>query len=172
MAFSLYDTVANSIYNSCYKQLSKAECQYLVTCQARTSQYVACQSASEMVLLFAINCATASLNVLDYLYIFTYVALHDRDTNPETGCNEKVNMLLDVIDNYDLLDQAMKNRKFIKLLVRTLYELGDEDSPYAYCILAHVFKKFPGWLKDNFMRYKWKGKTYYIFSQEDIDKYF
>ena len=163
MAFSLYDTVANSIYAHCYKQLSKAECQYLVTCQARTSQYVACQSASEMVLLFAINCATASLNVLDYLYIFTYVALH---------YGEKVNMLLDVIDNYDLLDQAMKNRKFIKLLVRTLYELGDEDSPYAYCILAHVFKKFPGWLKDNFMRYKWKGKTYYIFSQEDIDKYF
>ena len=162
MAFSLYDTVANSIYAHCYKQLSKAECQYLVTCQARTSQYVACQSASEMVLLFAINCATASLNVLDYLYIFTYVAVH---------YGEKVNMLLDVIDNYDLLDQAMKNRKFIKLLVRTLYELGDEDSPYAYCILAHVFKKFPGWLKDNFMRYKWKGKTYYIFSQEDVDKY-
>ena len=163
MAFSLYDTVANSIYTNCYKQLSKAECQYLATCQARTSQYVACQSASEMVLLFAINCATASLNVLDYLYIFTYVALH---------YGEKVNMLLDAIDNYDLLDQAMKNRKFIKLLVRTLYELGDEDSPYAYCILAHVFKKFPAWLKDNLMRYKWKGKTYYIFSQEDVDKYF
>ena len=163
MAFSLYDTVANSIYNSCYRQLSKAECQYLATCQARTSQYVACQSASEMVLLFAINCATASLNVLDYLYIFTYVALH---------YGEKVNMLLDVIDNYDLLDQAMKNRKFIKLLVNTLYPLGEESSPYAYCILAHVFKKFPGWLKDNFMRYKWKGKTYYIFSQEDVDKYF
>lgn len=163
MAFSLYDTVANSIYNSCYRQLSKAECQYLVTCQARTSQYVACQSASEMVLLFAINCATASLNVLDYLYIFTYVALH---------YSEKVNMLLDVIDNYDLLDQAMKNRKFIKLLVNTLYPLGEESSPYAYCILAHVFKKFPGWLKDNFMWYKWKGKTYYIFSQEDVDKYF
>ena len=34
------------------------------------------------------------------------------------------------------------------------------------------FKKFPGWLKDNFMWYKWKGKTYYIFSQEDVDKYF
>ena len=163
MAFSLYDTVANSIYNSCYRQLSKAECQYLATCQARTSQYVACQSASEMVLLFAINCATASLNVLDYLYIFTYVALH---------YSEKVNMLLDVIDNYDLLDQAMKNRKFIKLLVNTLYPLGEESSPYAYCILAHVFKKFPGWLKDNFMWYKWKGKTYYIFSQEDVDKYF
>ena len=163
MAFSLYDTVANSIYVHCYKQLSKAECQYLVTCQARTSQYVACQSASEMVLLFAINCATASLNVLDYLYIFTYVALH---------YGEKVNMLLDVIDNYDLLDQAMKNRKFIKLLVNTLYPLGKEYSPYAYCILAHVFKKFPGWLKDNFMWYKWKGKTYYIFSQEDVDKYF
>ena len=163
MAFSLYDTVANCIYAHCYKQLSKAECQYLATCQARTSQYVACQSASEMVLLFAINCATASLNVLDYLYIFTYVALH---------YGEKVNMLLDVIDNYDLLDQAMKNRKFIKLLVNTLYSLGEESSPYAYCILAHVFKKFPGWLKDNFMRYKWKGKTYYIFSQEDVDKYF
>ena len=163
MAFSLYDTVTNSIYKNCYKQLSKAECQYLATCQARTSQYVACQSASEMVLLFAINCATASLNVLDYLYIFTYVALH---------YGEKVNMLLDVIDNYDLLDQAMKNRKFIKLLVNTLYPLGEESSPYAYCILAHVFKKFPGWLKDNFMRYKWKGKTYYIFSQEDVDKYF
>ena len=163
MAFSLYDTVANSIYTSCYKQLSKAECQYLATCQARTSQYVACQSASEMVLLFAINCATASLNVLDYLYIFTYVTLH---------YGEKVNMLLDVIDSYDLLDQAMKNRKFIKLLVNTLYSLGEESSPYAYCILAHVFKKFPGWLKDNFMRYKWKGKTYYIFSQEDVDKYF
>ena len=163
MAFSLYDTVANSIYAHCYKQLSKAECQYLATCQARTSQYVACQSASEMVLLFAINCATASLNVLDYLYIFTYVALH---------YGEKVNMLLDVIDNYDLLDQAMKNRKFIKLLVNTLYSLGKEYSPYAYCILAHVFKKFPGWLKDNFMWYKWKGKTYYIFSQEDVDKYF
>ena len=163
MAFSPYDTVTNSIYKICYKQLSKAECQYLATCQARTSQYVACQSASEMVLLFAINCATASLNVLDYLYIFTYVALH---------YGEKVNMLLDVIDNYDLFDQAMKNRKFIKLLVRTLYELGDEDSPYAYCILAHVFKKFPAWLKDNLMRYKWKGKTYYIFSQEDVDKYF
>ena len=163
MAFSLYDTVANSIYAHCYKQLSKAECQYLVTCQARTSQYVACQSASEMVLLFAINCATASLNVLDYLYIFTYAALH---------YGEKVNMLLDVIDNYDLLDQAMKNRKFIKLLVNTLYPLGEESSSYAYCILAHVFKKFPGWLKDNFMRYKWKGKTYYIFSQEDVDKYF
>ena len=163
MAFSLYDTVANSIYAHCYKQLSKAECHYLATCQARTSQYVACQSASEMVLLFAINCATASLNVLDYLYIFTYVTLH---------YGEKVNMLLDVIDNYDLLDQAMKNRKFIKLLVNTLYPLGEESSPYAYCILAHVFKKFPGWLKDNFMRYKWKGKTYYIFSQEDVDKYF
>ena len=163
MAFSLYDTVANSIYAHCYKQLSKAECQYLATCQARTSQYVACQSASEMVLLFAINCATASLNVLDYLYIFTYVTLH---------YGEKVNMLLDVIDSYDLLDQAMKNRKFIKLLVNTLYPLGKESSPYAYCILAHVFKKFPGWLKDNFMRYKWKGKTYYIFSQEDVDKYF
>lgn len=163
MAFSLYDTVANSIYAHCYKQLSKAECQYLATCQARTSQYVACQSASEMVLLFAINCATASLNVLDYLYIFTYVTLH---------YGEKVNMLLDVIDSYDLLDQAMKNRKFIKLLVNTLYSLGEESSPYAYCILAHVFKKFPGWLKDNFMRYKWKGKTYYIFSQEDVDKYF
>ena len=163
MAFSLYDTVANCIYAHCYKQLSKAECQYLVTCQARTSQYVACQSASEMVLLFAINCATASLNVLDYLYIFTYAALH---------YGEKVNMLLDVIDNYDLLDQAMKNRKFIKLLVNTLYPLGEESSSYAYCILAHVFKKFPGWLKDNFMRYKWKGKTYYIFSQEDVDKYF
>ena len=163
MAFSLYDTVANSIYTHCYKQLSKAECQYLATCQARTSQYVACQSASEMVLLFAINCATASLNVLDYLYIFTYVALH---------YGEKVNMLLDAIDNYDLLDQAMKNRKFIKLLVNTLYPLGEESSPYAYCILAHVFKKFPAWLKDNLMRYKWKGKTYYIFSQEDVDKYF
>ena len=163
MAFSPYDTVTNSIYKNCYKQLSKAECQYLATCQARTSQYVACQSASEMVLLFAINCATASLNVLDYLYIFTYVALH---------YGEKVNMLLDVIDNYDLLDQAMKNRKFIKLLVNTLYPLGEESSPYAYCILAHVFKKFPGWLKDNFMWYKWKGKTYYIFSQEDVDKYF
>ena len=163
MAFSLYDTVANCIYKSCYKQLSKAECQYLATCQARTGQYVACQSASEMVLLFAINCATASLNVLDYLYIFTYVTLH---------YGEKVNMLLDVIDNYDLLDQAMKNRKFIKLLVNTLYPLGEESSPYAYCILAHVFKKFPAWLKDNFMRYKWKGKTYYIFSQEDVDKYF
>ena len=162
MAFSLYDTVANIIYKICYKQLSKAECQYLATCQARTSQYVACQSASEMVLLFAINCATASLNVLDYLYIFTYVTLH---------YGEKVNMLLDVIDNYDLLDQAMKNRKFIKLLVNTLYPLGEESSPYAYCILAHVFKKFPGWLKDNFMRYKWKGKTYCIFSQEDVDKY-
>ena len=163
MAFSLYDTVANCIYAHCYKRLSKAECQYLATCQARTSQYVACQSASEMVLLFAINCATASLNVLDYLYIFTYVTLH---------YGEKVNMLLDVIDNYDLLDQAMKNRKFIKLLVNTLYPLGEESSPYAYCILAHVFKKFPGWLKDNFMWYKWKGKTYYIFSQEDVDKYF
>ena len=163
MAFRLYDAVANSIYAHCYKQLSKAECQYLVTCQARTSQYVACQSASEMVLLFAINCATASLNVLDYLYIFTYAALH---------YGEKVNMLLDVIDNYDLLDQAMKNRKFIKLLVNTLYPLGKEYSPYAYCILAHVFKKFPAWLKDNLMRYKWKGKTYYIFSQEDVDKYF
>ena len=163
MAFSPYDTVTNSIYKNCYKQLSKAECQYLATCQARTSQYVACQSASEMVLLFAINCATASLNVLDYLYIFTYVTLH---------YGEKVNMLLDVIDSYDLLDQAMKNRKFIKLLVNTLYSLGEDSSPYAYCILAHVFKKFPGWLKDNFMRYKWKGKTYYIFSQEDVDKYF
>ena len=163
MAFSLYDTVTNSIYKNCYKRLSKAECQYLATCQARTSQYVACQSASEMVLLFAINCATASLNVLDYLYIFTYVTLH---------YGEKVNMLLDVIDNYDLLDQAMKNRKFIKLLVSTLYSLGEDSSPYAYCILAHVFKKFPGWLKDNFMRYKWKGKTYCIFSQEDVDKYF
>ena len=163
MAFSLYDTVANCIYAHCYKRLSKAECQYLATCQARTSQYVACQSASEMVLLFAINCATASLNVLDYLYIFTYVALH---------YGEKGNMLLDVIDNYDLLDQAMKNRKFIKLLVNTLYPLGKEYSPYAYCILAHVFKKFPGWLKDNFMWYKWKGKTYCIFSQEDVDKYF
>ena len=81
-------------------------------------------------------------------------------------------MLLDVIDNNDLLDQAMKNRKFIKLLVNTLYPLGEESSPYAYCILAHVFKKFPAWLKDNLMRYKWKGKTYYIFSQEDVDKYF
>lgn len=163
MAFSLYDTVANCIYAHCYKRLSKAECQYLATCQARTSQYVACQSASEMVLLFAINCATASLNVLDYLYIFTYAALH---------YGKKVNMLLDVIDNYDLLDQAMKNRKFIKLLVNTLYPLGKEYSPYAYCILAHVFKKFPAWLKDNFMRHKWKGKTYCIFSQEDVDKYF
>ena len=163
MAFSLYDAVANSIYAHCYKQLSKSECQYLATCQARTSQYVACQSASEMVLLFAINCATASLNVLDYLYIFTYAVLH---------YGEKVNMLLDVIDNYDLLDQAMKNRKFIKLLVNTLYPLGKEYSPYAYCILAHVFKKFPAWLKDNFMRHKWKGKTYCIFSQEDVDKHF
>lgn len=172
MAFSPYDAVANSIYSNCYKRLSKAECRYLVTCQARTSQYVACQSASEMVLLFAINCAAASLNVLDYLYIFTYAALYDKDTVLDFKNTEQVNVLLDVIDNYDLLDQAMKNRKFIKLLVNTLWPLGEETSPYAYCILAHVFKKFPNWLKDNFMRYKWKGKTYYMFSQEDVDKYF
>lgn len=172
MALSPYDAVANSIYKNCYKRLSKAECNYLATCQARTSQYVACQSASEMVLLFAINCAAVSLNVLDYLYIFTYAALEDPDTIPEEGNSRSVNVLLDVIDSYDLFDQVMKNRKFIKLLVNELYAIGDEDSPYAYCILAHVFKKFPNWLKDNFMHYKWKGKTYNMFSQEDVDKYF
>lgn len=172
MAFSSYDAVANSIYKNCYKRLSKAECQYLVSCKERTSQYVACQSASEMVLLFAINCAAACLNVLDYLYIFTYAALYDKDTALDSGNTAQVNVLLDVIDNYVLFDQAMKNRKFIKLLVNELYAIGDEDSPYANCILAHVFKKFPNWLKDNFMRYKWEGKTYYMFSQEDVDKYF
>lgn len=165
------DRIALWIYRQCYKRLSRAECEYLTTCRARTSQYVVCQSTSELVLQFAINCAATSLNVLDYIYIFTYVAAANASHVPEEGNASQVDMLLDVIDNYDLLDDAMKNSKFIKLLVNALHPMK-EDSPYAYQILAHVFKKFPDWLKANFMRYKWKGKTYCSFSQEDVDKHF
>jgi len=81
-----------------------------------------------------------------------------------------------MVDNYDFFDSALKNTKFLRMLLKCAIQssisyLGRREAPRK--LFAHIVKKFPSIKTMNFMYIKTKsGKLIKKVKDEDLEKWF
>ena len=95
----------------------------------------------------------------------------------EETTNERLENLLHIIDNHSHLDSLVTNTKIIRslLALSSSYQHNHVKCNFsmfmnAKRILAHVFNKFPDFLKMNLMRTKGKTRKQ-KFTQADISSF-
>ena len=95
----------------------------------------------------------------------------------EETTNDRLENLLQIIDNHDQLDRLITNTKIIRslLVLNSSFQKKNKLCNFgiflnAKRILAHVFKKFPDFLKMNVIRTKGKLRKQ-KFTQEDISAF-
>ena len=109
--------------------------------------------------------------------VFGYIcqsAILRQFSSVEAG-DERLKVMLDIIDNESTLDAAFKNTKILRLLLAARSyshrTMSCKDLHECICkTLAHVFKKFPDMFKCNFVKANSKAKRL-RFTENDMKKY-
>lgn len=129
------------------------------------SELIRSSSPSEFILKFSVY--QMNFQVIDYFAVIVGLALKSRD--------QQLDVILGLIDKKSVLDDALKNPKILKMLMKmsdTNVLLPDEVLKLKK-VIAHVLTKFPSLKKMNFMHKKPKGHVSTPkFSDEDIATYF
>lgn len=171
--FDLIFVCGNSIC-SAYTGFSKFEIAY---CQNKNNWLVMRQflmSDSPYEALINLDLSPLKNNIIDYLGLIICSMFHF----PDEAENVRLKNLLTIIDDFDYLDIAVKNTKIIKALL-ALNRRYSQKCPYSFyslflnCkkVLAHIFKKYPDFLKSNILRSTGKNRMF-RFTEKDIETYF
>ena len=112
-------------------------------------------------------------NVVNYYQLFVGCMLDFSDYHDNT----KLKLVLDIIDKEDALDSAVKNTKIVRALLAIKAHYCKSD-PSRCCwlfenanrMLAHIFQKYPDFLKLNFVKTNTKVKKF-RFTEDDVKKW-
>ena len=166
--FSLLFDVGKSIC-SAYTGFSIDEINY---CQqktnwARLQNFLMSNDPYEAMIHLELN---PIFDIIGYYQLFIGCMLQF----PDEVENIRLKNLLEIIDQQNALDDALKNTKMLKALlaISAKYSSIHKDALFKLffnCkrILAHTLRKFPDMFKLNLMRTKSKRKTL-KFTQDDI----
>lgn len=132
------------------------------------SELIQSSSPSEFILKFSVY--QMNFQVIDYFAVIVGLALKSRD--------QHLDVILGLIDKKSVLDDALKNPKILKMLMKISDNgcknvlLPDEDLKLKK-VIAHILTKFPSMKKMNFMLKKSKGHiSTPKFSDKDIAAHF
>lgn len=132
------------------------------------SELIQSSSPGEFVLKFSVY--QMNFQVIDYFAVIVGLALKSRD--------QRLDVILGLIDNKSVLDDALKNPKILKMLMK-ISDNGCKDVLLPDEVLklkkviAHILTKFPSMKKMNFMFKKSKGHiSTPKFSDKDIAAHF
>lgn len=152
-------------------EVTVAEREYLDTRWSIIENCLKCSSASELALMLEIAKISMKFQAIDYIAIA--LGYCQRSDN---GFIFDFPVIIDMVDNYNWLDDAFKNTKLLRMLVKSSIQdsicyLGKREAPRK--LLAHIIKKFPSIKKMNLMFTKTgNGKLKRKIADEELDKWY